>query len=188
MIKIPKVEIIKKLNLELKKEIKDEARVVYIMSLIRKILDVEKNQKSKFKLLNFYCNWSLHVDLSRPKTTQVITDMLDRDIDCSKSAHDIGVKLNSNHADFFKLNDIKKEIDKFLADNDLPSTLTKKSKQWIKFVKLLLKIIEDCPVVCTKSSEKIKRMELQKNENDEYEYGFSLHSCSRKPKIKLKFK
>ena len=186
-IKIQKVEIIRKLDLELKKEIKGEARVVYILSLIRKILEI-KNQKDKFKLLNFYCNWSLHVSLSVKRTKQVITDMLDQDIDCSKRASDIARKLNSNHADFFKLNDIKKELVKFIADNDLSPALTNKRQQWVEFVSMLLQIIQDCPVICIESSKKIKTMKLQRNKKNEYYYKFSLHSCSSKPIIKLKFK
>ena len=181
------IKILEKLNKELKRDITEECQVVYILSRIRKMLEM-KNQKDKYKLLNFYCNWSLHVNLKYKKTAQIISDMFDRDIDCSESANDIAHRMKFNQAAFFKLNDFKNDLKKFFEDNDLSLSLLNKNKQWIKFVKLLLEIIEDCPVICIESSTKISKIELTKNMNGDYCYKFSLIGCSRKPVLKLKFK
>jgi len=46
-------QIIDKLNTELLKGIKNEPQVVYILSRIRKLLEI-REEKDKYKLLNFY--------------------------------------------------------------------------------------------------------------------------------------
>lgn len=61
-----KLEMIDKLSRELKKEMSEECRVVYILSRIRKVLELE-NSKNKYKVLNFYCNWSLHAKIDNTK-------------------------------------------------------------------------------------------------------------------------
>ena len=53
-----------KLGEELDKEIHEEIQVIYILSRIRKLLET-KNFPSKYKHLNFYCNWALHTKIDR---------------------------------------------------------------------------------------------------------------------------
>ncbi|MCX6766078.1 MAG: hypothetical protein NT136_03930 [Candidatus Moranbacteria bacterium] len=180
-------EILEKLNKELERDIKNECQVVYILSRIRKILEI-KNQKDKYELLNFYCNWSLHVNLKYKNTTQFISKMFDQYIEFTKSEKDIAREMKSNHADFFKLNDLKNELRKFFEVHDLPLNLVDKNKYWITFIKLLLEIIEECPVICIKSSKKIERLTLIKNKKGDYCYKFNLINLRHKPIIKLKFK
>ena len=50
-------EILEKLQKELNREIRDECQVIYILSRIRKILEIS-DERSKYKMLNFYCNWA----------------------------------------------------------------------------------------------------------------------------------
>lgn len=130
----------------------EKCEVVYLMVEIRKILDIDKNKL--YQSLRFYCNWTLHVDLKNKSTTQFISKMFDRDIDITKSGKDIARKMKSNHPDFFKLNDFKDELKKFFEDYNLPLSLLNENINWINFIKLLLEIVEECPVICIKSSKK----------------------------------
>jgi len=163
-----------------------ECEVIYLMVEIRKILDIEKN--NLYQKLRFYCNWALHVNLDNKNTTQFISDMFDQDIDCSKSVKEIARKMKSNHADFFKLNDFKNELWKFFEGHNLPLSLIDKNKYWINLIMLLLGIIEECRIICIKSSIKIDRMELTKNKKGDYCYKFNLINLRDKPVIKLKLK
>lgn len=45
----------------------DRARVAYLFVLVRKLLDclITDDKETKYKLISFYCNWSMHVDLDR---------------------------------------------------------------------------------------------------------------------------
>ncbi|AHB40251.1 TPA: hypothetical protein DHW62_04085 [candidate division WWE3 bacterium] len=56
-------QILEKLKKELGKDIENESQVVYILSLIRKLLEIEK-LKSRYPILNFYCNWTLHSEMT----------------------------------------------------------------------------------------------------------------------------
>lgn len=176
--------IIEKLNNELRREIKNECQVVYILSRVRKILD---HERAVNKILRFYCNWVLHIDLKHKETTLFISKMFDSCIDFSKNEKEIARKMKSCQSDFFKLNDLKEVFRQFFEDHNLPLFLVNKKRHWINFIKLFLEIIEECPVICIKSSKKIKSLELVKSEKGEYCYKFSLSDKSSKPVIKLKF-
>lgn len=58
-------KLIEKLKKEIEKENKDEAVMSYILILIRKILETDKNLKNKYAVLKFYCDWSLHIEIDR---------------------------------------------------------------------------------------------------------------------------
>ncbi len=58
-----KSQILDKLKVELQKDVENELQVVYILSRIRKLLEIEK-LKSKYPILNFYCNWTLHSEIT----------------------------------------------------------------------------------------------------------------------------
>lgn len=58
-------EIKDKLIAKLKSVPESEEDVVYILSRIRKILEIN-NYPSEFSILNFYCNLTLHAKISKP--------------------------------------------------------------------------------------------------------------------------
>jgi hypothetical protein len=63
----------------------DEFRVFYVLGESRKLLEKYPPDPVPFALL-LYCNWALHVDLDRPKTTlpflvrvdEFVASLLDR--------------------------------------------------------------------------------------------------------------
>lgn len=173
-------------------QFKEECEVIYLLVEIRKILDIDKDKdqdkKSSHQSIRFYCNWVLHVNLDMKNTTKFISNMFDLDIDYSRSARKIAREMKSSHPDFFKLNDFKNELRKFFKNHDLPLSLVDTNKHWVAFIILLLGIIEECPVVCVKSSKKIERLDLIKNKKEYYCYKFNLINSSDKPVIKLMLK
>jgi len=177
-------KIIEKLNNQLGKDIDDECQVVFILSRIRKIIDMG-NSRNSYGLLNFYCDWALHNELDRNNTTKIISDMFDQDIDIGKNGKDIANDIKSAHPDFFKFEDLKKELKLFFKNNGVAGFFNQEN--WINFISLLLGVIEECPVICIKSL-KIDRLELFKVENGNYCYKFSLKQPKNSPIIKLKFK
>jgi len=61
-----KDEITDKLKSSLSKPITEESQVVYILSRIRKILEMDKDKnQSKYQKLKFYCDWALHAEIDR---------------------------------------------------------------------------------------------------------------------------
>ena len=68
-----KNDIINKLKVELEKSIENEPQVIYILSRIRKILDLDHKRDSEYMVLRFYCNWALHTEIENIDT---IKDLL----------------------------------------------------------------------------------------------------------------
>ncbi len=122
--------IIEKLNRELISQIKTEPQVVYILSRIRKILEIE-NIKDKFPVLNFYCNWSLHSEISK-------TD--------GKKINAILKEFVENKEKQYKLNlhlKFAEEFNTFLKSHFLP---TLDGKQLNNFRFILGQVISDTPI------------------------------------------
>ena len=160
---------------------REECEVVYLMVEIKKILECENS--NSYKILRFYRNWAVHNKLNQS------TDPLLRrfkNIDFTKSGHEIAREMNSKHADFFKLNDFKNELKGFLENYNLPLDLV--NKYWVSFIKTLLKVIEERPLVFSNSSKTIKCLRLVKDSRGNPCYRFDLVNNRMKPKIKLKFR
>ncbi|MEF3692136.1 MAG: hypothetical protein V3574_03740 [Candidatus Moraniibacteriota bacterium] len=176
------LEIIEKLKHGLEEDIHEECQVVYILSRIRKILEI-KNQKTKYRFLNFYCNWSLHSKIDRKETTDLLRVLLEKNIDSKKSGKENAIKLKLNNNNFFKLSSFKQELTDFLQENNLPLNVVKKS--WISFIKILLEIIKESPIIFT--SNVLNELKLSKDVKGNYCYKFTLVSNKNKPIVKLKF-
>lgn len=123
-------EILRKLSDVLTGDIKNEYQVVYILSRIRKYLEL-KNKKSKYKYLNFYCNWALHTKLDR---TEPVADVL-RDF--------------INHKDsgsFLKFEPLIKELKTFLNEYGLPDRIIEEPENCQRFLNILVDIYSDTPL------------------------------------------
>lgn len=131
-------EIIEKLKSELGKEIESESQVVYILSRIRKYLELT-NQKKRYKYLNFYCNWALHAKIDR---TESVADIL-RGIS-SQTVE--GIR-------FLTFEHLKEDLKKFFKDNDIAENAL--DKQWLKFARLLVDIYSDTPLEFYPEDKKI---------------------------------
>src|SRR5437879_2559527 len=70
-------EILKKLERELSLPIRSERQVVYVLAEIRKYIEHEAaGRNSHLIVLNFFCNWALHVDMYRDAVN--IREILER--------------------------------------------------------------------------------------------------------------
>jgi DNA replicative helicase MCM subunit Mcm2 (Cdc46/Mcm family) len=127
-------ELKNKLRFAIGEELKDECQVVYILSRMRKILELEKHTRKKYKLLNIYCNWSLHAKIDK---TEDIKDILDEFVKKAESRHHL-LGFNDFKAHF-------KNFAKDILSVDLSSTYIN------KFVQILTAIISDTPISFTKS-------------------------------------
>lgn len=122
-------DLLEKLRTELVKDIDSEVQVVYILSRIRKILEIN-NLKSQYKYLNFYCNWALHSKIDR---AEPVADIL-REF----------LKLDEAKVKFLTFEHLFANLVKFLKQFDLPEAITK--DQWFKFCDKLIDIYSDTPI------------------------------------------
>ena len=122
-------EIIDKLDKVLREDIVNEYQVVYILSRIRKILELE-NYSKEYKFLKFYCNWALHIQIDR--TGSISSELFDLE-----NGIDNGIK----NFEYFKI-----EMKKFLNKNELPTKIIEEDENYDRLKKLLIDIYKDTPL------------------------------------------
>jgi len=129
--------------------------VSYTMSLTRQIL--EKNRlKNKYQILNFYCNWCLHPELTRSMHCYWILEQI---------ADALVIYADKNPNDFTKriseiisFKNLKKEINALFKEKRIPRFLFKSLENWNKFISLLIQIVKEKPI---KFPDKIKKEKIK---------------------------
>lgn len=182
-------EIIEKLDRELKKDLREECQVVYILSRIRKILEAVKTVSSigsdrKYQLLWFYCSWVLHYVMDKSSTQKLLKKLFADEIDNKKSAKENARMLKCNNPDFFKLSSLKLELHEFFKEHELSFDLL--DNKWSIFCPILLEIIKETPIRFTSGS--LQEIKLIRDKNGDYCYKFTLVGKKDKPIVKLKIK
>lgn len=168
MVDIPNSDIIQpmrndieeKLRTELSGEIRNEPQVVYILSRIRKLLEIDKKER-EYKILKFFCDWALHAEI---ENTDPIRDLLDKIIEGGYSGTMATSRL------MLDFSDLHKELEKFLKGHNISAFALQKISQRHKFEGLLSLIYSDAPLVI--KTVKKKRL-IWKGEYDQNGHGGS---------------
>lgn len=124
-------EIVKKLDKELQKDINEENQVVYILSRIRKLIEI-KNLQQKYKVLKFYCDWALHSVISY---TKPVEDILDEFISDRES-----------RVNFLYFKHFVDEFGEFAGEHNITSSIFK-HKKLDRFLELLAEVLSDTPII-----------------------------------------
>jgi hypothetical protein len=127
---VGQIEIVDKLNRELQKDICEECQIVYILSKIRKILEINDDEKNRYKYLKFYCDWSLHPKIDR---TESVKDFLCDFIE------------GSDDGKFLKFDHFYNDFKNFIKEHQLSEKILEKNT-YIKFINLLLEVLSETPV------------------------------------------
>ncbi len=137
-----------KLALELSKPIIEESQVVYILSRIRKILEIDYNlNQGKYAKLKFYCDWALHTKIDKNKAFQ------------EEFVKFIQGDMNAG-APILTFEVFQTEFLDFLTQYGISAEVYKMPENNITFRKLLAKIYADTPIIVTL----IKTFEIKTNE------------------------
>lgn len=126
-------EILSKLEIELKKDFESEMQVVYILSRIRKLLEIN-GEKNTYPILNFYSNWCLHAEITKTDN-EAINHILREFIEKPEARVLLGF-----HRQF------REELIQFLGDHNLPALSI---NQFSDLTYLLGKVISDTPIEVT---------------------------------------
>lgn len=159
-------DIREKLQVELSKKIETEAQVVYILSRIRKIIEID-DSKRQFGKLKFYCDWALHAQIENIKPMKVILQSLI----ANPSAHSF---------DFLSFNQLDGELKSFLEkENILTSAFMNKTNQQ-KFKTILYNIYSDTPLILEELNTVLFLNSDLFNRRHEYKLHFKLKVNSKK--------
>ena len=140
-------DILSKIGAHLKKPIKTEASVVYLLAQVRKVLERERPEPKPLSLW-LHCHWALHVQLTDPRTTKELLEQVDAFIMDSVSGFDGAGRLSfgASHnlfKDLVSLNGFRSQLDYFLNKHSLPSALCTSNDRWASFISNYIKVIED---------------------------------------------
>ncbi len=123
-----------------------EARVVYILVEIRKLLEMLERQEEEdnYPWLRFYCDWALHTKMDR-KAAQRILCLFDRvhPLLCANQTLPHGLEQQITEITNLRL--FERDFDQFLTDYNLSKDIL--HDRWTKFVHSYAAVIEDCPLV-----------------------------------------
>jgi len=139
-------KIINKLKTLAIEQIDSEAKVVYFLVEIRKILELNPDTKKRFKTLNLFCDWVVHTKLSGTRAQEFI-----RGCDATLEA-DEGMSVPTREQQeqwwaFFTLQPFHSELRALLGELGLWCNPTEDLSEWFRFLKLYASVITDAPLV-----------------------------------------
>lgn len=152
-------DIVKKITHELNSGISTEAQVVYLLVGVRKLM--EHNSEKNFDTLKMFCDWGLHIDLSRNSQIKNFLGEFDEAIGRINTGYG---PVNLEYISFRKF---KKALEEFIDEFGLPKNILETAK-WRQFIRLYSGVVSDCPVTRKDHSFKfIKEIKIKILEMDD---------------------
>lgn len=130
-----------KLQIALQKDSFEESDVVYILSRIRKIIEIEKKE-AKYAKLKFYCNWALHSKID--------------DIEPFRSDLEEFLALDVKKLDGMLFLDFRGQLTDFLNEFGLSTVIFSSQKTTNNFFESLISVYEDTPLVIKVVKRKVQ--------------------------------
>jgi len=116
--------------------------VLAFMKELRELIELKKLQ-SKFPILNFYCNWCLHPELSGSNT---IYRILEEITDFFLSEKDIGSKFIDHVNNLLSMDNLRKQMIELFALENIPDYWISTNYNWYGFRQRLLSNIVRKPI------------------------------------------
>ena len=129
--------MVENITRELNNRITTEAQIVYLLVQIRKLM--EHKSKKTSTTLKMFCDWALHIELSRNK--QIVELLKEFDEAVGRCENDYG-PINQ---DYLTLKKFKEAMKDFLTEFNLPKNILE-SSEWSLFLRLYNSVVSDCPV------------------------------------------
>jgi len=152
-----KEQILEKLEAALSAPIRNEAHVVYILGLARKLL--EKHPPTPPPIaLKLYCHWALHVDLTHPGTTLPLLQRVDAFVASILAGSVDIVEENRIFREFVFLDTFRAQLRHLLSAYQLPFGICERDSRWHKFLRIYAGIIEDGSISCNAKNSALKHI------------------------------
>ena len=137
-----------KLKLLLQKKILSESEYVHVLVLIRKELEILKDNNptdySKFDHLKFFCDWTLHMVIDRSATGSFLIESINKTLNDVKHSHTEDVIKKVSSSLIRKFSD---QMKNFLEKNSLPTDIVDDDRCWRDLLRNILEIISQNPVI-----------------------------------------
>jgi hypothetical protein len=123
-----------------------EARVVYMLVCIRKIMELDN---STLPSLRFHCDWALHSRLSRTEAAKIIKMFDNLEHALLTGDETTADTARSELRRVVNYSAFRTELKQFLENHKLPTALSAFSARWICFWDTYLRVISDVPLEFT---------------------------------------
>jgi inhibitor of KinA sporulation pathway (predicted exonuclease) len=166
-------ELIKKLSLELREPITHERQVVYILVLVRKMLDrLGETTPDEYLSLRLYCDWVVHLNLYFRQARTIV-----RDVDAlyPKLVAETEADDRTEFLGRYTFKQLRQELNAFLTANDLSPF---DDAAWKTFAPHLMGVIADCPLTCRSPNSPVTEVDevvLTRKKNPDrivWQFGF----------------
>jgi hypothetical protein len=143
-----KDSIVNKLRAVLDGRIDSECKVSYLLCECRKLLEKYPPDPSPFAL-SLYCNWALHIDLDRPRTTLAFLKRVDEFVGSVFAGANADIVLEHHvFREFVFMDTFRAQLQTFLTAYGLPTSVCDEDQRWHEFVTHYAGIIEDGSLSC----------------------------------------
>ncbi|PIR84223.1 hypothetical protein COU18_00530 [Candidatus Kaiserbacteria bacterium CG10_big_fil_rev_8_21_14_0_10_51_14] len=145
-----KEDIRSKLQDHLLKESYEESDVVYILSRIRKLIELDEinRNRSTYKKLKFFCNWALHVQ-----------------IDEATSVSDLLLQIKNGGRPTFEIYQLfSSELSRFLEEQRLHTSIFDSDIVKMNFLNKLGEVYKDTPLIVKDRGKKLFTFTFKEND------------------------
>lgn len=136
--------------------INTEARVVYFLVQVRKVLD-HLDDRDDFNLLRLYADWCVHTSLNRRLARKLFKIISKGDTESSKN-------LNFGR--------LQTELGVFLEMYELPTEIVRDSDSWSDLKSNLLNVLIDSPIFYKRENGTTDFFQFKNNNKGVIEYEF----------------
>jgi hypothetical protein len=150
-----KDQIVEKLSAAIAEDINSECQVVYILAESRKLMEKYPPDPVPFAL-KMYCHWALHIDLTKPGTTEAFLQRVDRFVENFLAGCPEIVEQHRMFRDFAFWDTFRHQLRTFLGAYGMSTVLTDEDDRWHTFLRYYARVIEDGSLCCQSKSPRLK--------------------------------
>jgi hypothetical protein len=139
-------------------DINDRAKVLYLFVLFRKTFDclITKDKFTKFGLLNFYCTWTIHIDMDRNKECKLKVKELSQLITTNKDNPDLSQVLSKA----LSITNLFQQINDLILTFEMFTGEILSENKWKQIEPILIKLISTAPLKDNSGTEYIKEISI----------------------------
>ena len=135
----------------------DESRVQHLFTLTRKLIErVPTADRSRFSLLKFYCDWTLHSDIDRSEAGAAVLGRL-HEILVDHLKKSDNAMLVAELTTALSLSDVRIQLNELLATmGHRPDNVSE--EKWREIIPIVAEIVSNCPITISPKTSKLAAM------------------------------
>ena len=119
-----------------------EARVVYILVEVRKLMELQ-NEFHRYPAVRFCCDWALHTNLDRGEAKKIL-QVFDKAHPYISVGDPVPPDIDQQIRRLISFDDFRQEFTAFMKAYGLPDTII--LNRWTRFIQSYGDVVEDCPL------------------------------------------